>query len=627
MTSRRTDRRSRDDARARPQGARLRPVAEASLAAASTTAANRAAVALLVALVLLTVLRAGAAFTPGMGAWGANGLRFLSPVLSWPLWILATLALLPSLGRPLTPLLDRAGDAIAERPGIAGFVLGVLGGSTALLMPDRVRFVGDFLLRQGTVEEAGRPGVLFPQALPLDVWLHVSLPTALMEAGWLDANGAARMVGAIEAALLAVLAMMLARALRLRGAAALAVTVVAWSGGALSMFTGYSKAFGELTVLVAALAAFGLRALRSGEPPLAMGIVLAIGLTLHRSALGFVPVWLVAWVLWAIEHRDAAAWKRPAVWIALAIPIAALGLMIPKILATILRWDTVHLDPAEVKQHGGPLRAAFAGHRPADIANLLLVLAPILPAALAALAVLGRDLPRRREALLIAALALPLVGVIPFIHPAQGLFRDWDDFASAGAALTVVSAWVLGEVMRATPRFAWLGLAAALGALVPSLQWLALQNDLDRGLKRVEAIVTEAPARTGPERGNTWDYLGIRNFRLERWKESSRAFSIASETSPSPRILLQWAVAETQAGDLREAQRVCRILVTRNPDDFRGWSQMAAVSAQLADEPATREAAEQMLRLHPGDPNATGLLQQLDALHAHGASGATPAKP
>jgi len=286
--------------------------------------------------------------------------------------------------------------------------------------------------------------------------------------------------------------------------------------------------------------------------------------------------------------------------------------MLPRIVATLLQWDRIHLAPKEVKEQGGPLLAAFAGLRPLDFANLLMVLAPVLPVAVAAAIGFGRGLPRRREVALLLALALPLTLVIPFIHAAQGLFRDWDDFASAGAALAVLSAWICGETLRASPRSAWLGPALVLAALVPSLQWLAIQNDLERGMRRVEAIANGPPMRTPPERGNTWDYLGIRNFRLERWDASARAFARAAETSPSMRILLQGAVAETRRGDHAAAQRIYRRLTRMEPDNYLAWSGLAMASNQLADAATAREAARQMLRLRPNDRDATLLLESIE---------------
>jgi len=599
-----------------PQGEPRRAVARAegrpALAIAPEAAASRAAVALAIGLGALVLLRLWGTLAPGMGAWGLNHIRFVAPHLGWPLLVLSALALLPWLARPAAAVATALGDMLAGAPGRAGAVAAVSGAAIVLAFPDQLRFVGDFLLRQGTIEEAGKPGVLFPQALPLDVFLHLTVPTWIMETGIVDANGAARLLGAAEAALLAVFAVMLVRVLDLRGAAATAAAAIAFWSSALSMFTGYSKSAAELGLLAAAAGVFALRSLRTGAPPVGLGVVLAIELGLHRSALGLVPVWLLTWVLWGWTHGRAGGWRRPETWVALAIPLAALGFMLPRIIATVLEWDAIHLAPAAVRARGGPLQAAFAGNRALDLANLALVLSPAIPALLAVLVAFGRALPRRLEAALLLALALPLTAVIPFIHPAQGLFRDWDNFSSAAAALGIAGAWVAGEALRAAPRFAWLAWACVFAVAAPTLQWLAVQNDLERGLQRVEAIVTGPPPRTGPEWGNTWDYLGIRNYRLERWPTSARAFGHAAETSPSPRILMQWGLAEAQAGNWTGSMRVHRLLVERNPNEYIGWAGIATAASNLKDVEAAREAAREMDRIRPGDRNAKMLRESIE---------------
>src|SRR5437879_4687164 len=180
-------------------------------------ASDRAAIALWAVLVALAATRAALGVGSGTWLWSLILHRFLSPVLGWGLWLVAALALVPPLARRVTPLLARWGDAIARQP-VGSTVAWALGAAVlAWLMPDRVRFVGDFLLRQGTVEVVEQPGVLFPQALPLDVFLHYTLPLKLIAAHLLSANGAARALGAAEAGALGALAAAFARSLDLRG--------------------------------------------------------------------------------------------------------------------------------------------------------------------------------------------------------------------------------------------------------------------------------------------------------------------------------------------------------------------------------------------------------------------------
>src|SRR5262249_18708413 len=149
----------------------------------------------------------------------------------------------------------------------------------------------------------------------------------------------------------------------------------------------------------------------------------------------------------------------------------------------------------------------------------------------------GRVRSRGRELLLLGALAAPFVLSVPLLHPAQGFYRDWDDFAAMGESLSLLTAWWVGETLRASPGRSWIAAPVALGVAAAALQWLTHYADIDRGLERVEAFMVEPPPRGDAERGETWDYLGIRNLRLGRWSAAARAFSRAAETAPSPRIL------------------------------------------------------------------------------------------
>src|SRR5262249_21683478 len=206
--------------------------------------------------------------------------------------------------------------------------------------PDTVRFVGDFLLRQGTVEMADRPGVLFPQALPLDVFLHYTLPLRITTAHLADPNGAARLLGAVEIAALAIAAAWFPRVLEPRFGAALACASVVLFGGYLGLFTGFSKAFAEMCVLVALAGVSAISALRTGRGLLTLGLAAAIGILLHRSALGMLPALGLVWVGWLARHGREGGWRRPGVIAAFIVPLLALAVMAPRITGTVLHTDT-----------------------------------------------------------------------------------------------------------------------------------------------------------------------------------------------------------------------------------------------------------------------------------------------
>jgi hypothetical protein len=572
---------------------------------------ERATLVLWAALAALAALRAALTFAPGMWLWSLNVQRFLSPAWAWIPWLPAALALLPPLARRLLPALGRAGDAAARRPALA--TPAWMAGAAVLTwaLPDRVRFVGDFLLRQGAIEEDVRPASVFPQALPLDVFLHVRLPVLLM--AWLHVDGAhaTRLIGALEAALLAAVAVAFARAMSLRGAAAVAVTATVLFGGSLAVYTGYSKSLTELALLTGATGVFALSLVREGRGLVPLGVCVALGLLLHRSALGFLPVAALAvgWTLADPARRRVVL--RPAGAFAMALPAVALAAVAPRMLATLTHGDVaVHLASDEVVRGGGLLGTMIAGARGTDLVSLVVLLSPLALGAPVALAALGRP-PRGRELVLLLVLAAPFVALLLVIHPAQGMFRDWDDFAETGVALCMVTAWVVGESLRAAPRHAWVAVAVTLGVAAPAVQWMAHQTDTARGMERVRAFLREPPPRSEAERGKTWDYLGIREYRLEHWDMAAQAFGEAARTVPSPRILTQLAQAELQRGNAAGARVAFERVVARDSADVFAWTQLAGVAMQQGDTATMRRAATAILRVRPGDPDGMGILRVL----------------
>ncbi|HEY3217204.1 MAG TPA: hypothetical protein VGK93_12005 [Candidatus Eisenbacteria bacterium] len=573
-------------------------------------------------LALLLAARAALTFGHSMWAWSLNTQRFLDPWLGWGSWTLAALALVPPWARRIAPWVARAGDAIDRAPARSMFLWAVAAGALAWLTPDRVWFVGDFLMRQGLVREGESPAVLFPQALPLDILLHYHLPRYLTGTALVDANGAARILGALEAAAMGALAVAFARGLELPGSARFASAAVLLFGGYLGLFTGFPKAFAELCLLVACTAVFGLKVLKQGRGLLPLGLTLAIGVALHRAALGLLPAVALAFGLWLAERGRRGAWRRREVLLALAVPLAALAVMVPRIVAVVARWDTVHFTPKTVQLEGGVLKAALAGARPADLANLLVMLSPLsvtipllLPGVLSA-SDRAEARTRRREGLLLGTLALPFLAVMPFIHPAQGLFRDWDDFAATGVAVSLLAAWTVAHAIRLAPHRVWLAVAVVAGAMAPTVQWLAHHRDVERGLQRVRAFMLEPPRRTDAERGTTWDYLGLRYFALERWDAAAEAYANAAETAPTSRILQQQAMAETMRRRYRKAQQLYLKMVVVDPGNVFGWLGLGTTSAHAGDWAEARRAGHELLRLQPGNPDALHLLEAVDRLEA-----------
>ncbi len=600
------------------------PVKQAS---PEPAAGDRAARALWIALVLLAAARALLAFAPGMWLWGANGLRFAPPAVGWTLWTLAALALIPAAAARATPTVKAAGDAIA-RGGLRVALLAALGAALLVwFLPDRVQFVGDALLRQGAVEFLQNPGGLAPggagQVLPIDLFLHFTLPRALQGAGLMSVETSARLLGAFEAALLALLAIAFARALALGGSAALVGAAVVFFGGELGLFTGYDKSYTELCLVTAAVAVCALRVVRQGRGRAGLGAAVAAGLLLHRSSLALLPAAGLAW--WFALRARGRSVSRADWALGLALPALVLAFVLVPILHTVRVLDApFHLaGPRATPVAGG--QATLWEARLADLASFCVLLSPVSLATPVLLGVERGRLARRAELWMLIALFLPFAALTVMLTPRQGLYRDWDVFAAGGLALSLLTAWLAAEVVARHRRNAWLGVAVAAAVTAPSLEWLVIHTDFDRGLRRAEAFATEPPPRGDAARAATWDYLGTRNFRSDHFEESVAAFRRAVEISPSARMLYTLATAEQMAGHLREAQTHYRGSTERDPQAFPAWLRLAQVSNQLGDLDEAWRAAREMTRLTPDDPRTQRAFARIDSLRR--ARSATPPAP
>jgi tetratricopeptide (TPR) repeat protein len=576
--------------------------------ASGAAPASRPALGLWICLAALALLRLVFAWDPTMWAWGLSLLRFVEPIAGWALWLLSALALIPPLARAALPWARRAGESLAAG-GPGAYVLAAIVALMLSLQPDRLHLVGDFLLRSGTAERALHPDKLYPQALPLDVLLHYDLPRALADAARIPVDATARVLGALEGGALALLAVSIARTLEADGATTLAVTLVALAGGFLGLFTGYGKAVAELVLLSFGVAAAAIRVTRGDRPAgWSLALCVALGLFLHRSALALLPAAAYAW--WR-GWRNAPEARRPAALLPIALALAVVGLMLPRVVATMLRWDPVHFAPPQVTQQGGMLRAALQPLHLIDLAQVLGLMSPLLPAGLW-LAVSGERGAAKELGWIVLLVTLPWWPLLPLLHPPQGTFRDWDDFAPAGATLSLWTAARLGLALRARPRWQWLGVAAALGAMAPAEQWLAHQLDLRRGLDRVQAYLAGPPARPAAELGLTWDWLGIRAAQLSRWDLAAQSLSRAAETTPSPRVLSEWGLAERERGNEGHAQELFRRVTVLTPDDPNAWYRLAASSWRLGDYDECLRATLQLQRLKPDDETVTHMLDDLE---------------
>ena len=192
---------------------------------------------------------------------------------------------------------------------------------------------------------------------------------------------------------------------------------------------------------------------------------------------------------------------------------------------------------------------------------------------------------------------IPLLAV----NPQHGLARDWDVFAFAGSALAAVVAWRMAAVLGALPRPArWLAVPLTLVAMVPALQWAALQSDSERMWSRAEAILLGPPARPANERADGLGTIGMMRFGRGQYAPAVRLFQRSAEAAPNPRTFVEWGMAETMLGSPAAAMAQYTHAAMLNPDLPSAWRGVAAAASALGDRPRMEAAVRNLERLEPG---------------------------
>jgi hypothetical protein len=586
--------------------------------------ARPGALRLWLVIAALVVLRFLAPLAPGMWLWGINALGFL-PWWGWAITGFASLTLIPPLARAATGMME-AGSRWLEPPAAGFWVAIAAAGVLVFLLPDRIYFVGDFLIRQGSAELDAPPALLYPQYLPLDLWLHFEVPTWLKDQFGLDPNLTNRTVGAIEATLLAAAGFALARALGLTGLAALVAGAALFWGGWLSLYTGLAKGFSELVLATAVIGTAAFWVLRHGRGRLVLSVALCVALLFHRSALALVPAAFLALAIGEDQPETRQTGKKGRrrkrggntaleilVWL---LPLLTLAFLVPRIVSIFGQVDLANFGLTAPP--GAERESLFSLLRLLDHANLILMLIPLAPVVL----VLLFDCPTRRairgrEWAFLAALTAPFILMAFLYRPPQGLFRDYDGLAGCGMALAVLLAVQLGLWVRLAEGKRWLAVAMIATTAVPVLLWLAVHTQLEWGLARVEGLADGPPVRKTEVRVHTLDFLAARLERQEDYAGSARVLSRAVELAPSPRLIAGWAQTASKAGDWEQAERAYALLLERAPEDltrFRllAYMGLASAAGRRGDLPSARHYLERALALNPNHREALRLLRQVE---------------
>jgi hypothetical protein len=534
--------------------------------------------------------------------WGINAAAYLPAEWAWSTWALCGIALLPPIGRRLTRGLAWIGRRLEPPTRTPSLAFASIVALIVLGLPDRVGFTGDTLLRLSSAKATGWPSNLFPQAMPLDLWLHYTVPHEIARRHLLHVEETTRLLDALEAGALGWIALAIARRAGLLAAELAVAGLVIAFGTPLAIYTGLNKAFTELAVVTAAVVAVtwpGPVSFARTAATLACG---AAAFALHRSGLILAPV--VAFELMRglrVSSAGEARWKRIVI-LALAAIATVLAAMA---LSPIGRVDLPSglVWPLDATPSVSPMMRVF------DLANLVVMLAPaalLVPALF--LDARWRAGPRRNALAWAACLAIPGALLIALIDAPQGYFRDWDMFIAPALLLSILGVITIGLHLARTPRSRWLSAAVALSTVVPGVQFPMLQRDAAAGLARIAALA-DSPHRSAAQRASVFAFLGQRAWDRSDWSEAAAYARRATELVSSRLMLTLWAEAEQQQGRHAEAEMVFERLVATAPDYSRGWIGLAGVYLDTGRPREAVVAAERAMTIEPTSERAARILE------------------
>ncbi len=585
--------RSRDAAGTHLSNPLAPPVSRATRARGPNASAaghseRRVVLALAACFLAALTLRVLATVLPGRALWGLDFARDLPLAGTLIVALVTAVSCVPAVGRRLVRVVPERG---------AGIV--VLAATGVVLLaafvwnhPDRALFTGDTRLRQGSFVTVERPEEFAPQALPGDLLLHHTIVRRVSAHLPIAPGDVFRLEGALLVVITALAGLALARACGLSGVAALAVAAAACGTAALALCTGYAKASSEVAALTSVLAVGVARASRSSRGLALAGVSVAIALLLHRSALVLVPAWLAV----AVVVTRGGSRRGLGHWLGLLAPPVVLVVMGPRLWQIASTFDRAHHLP-------GAASVVSPGHL-ADVANAVVLLAPaILPVPPL---LLMPPRPSRREAVLMLSLVAPALLLLAVVRPQQGLPRDWDVFAFVGSACAAVVAWRAGVVFAATPATRSAAVAFALLALVPALQWTALQSDAARMWARAESILVGPHERDREERALGLATLGLMRYDGGEHEAARRLFRLSQEASPHPRRLVEWGIVASLAGRHAEALGYFEQAVAIKPDLASAWQGVVESAASLGDAARCREAVRMLEQLDSANPSLPG---------------------
>lgn len=422
-------------------------------------------------------------FVPGTWAWGFNQFAYL-PAWTFGLWILGSgFALWPRSWKLLErPLYGSPADWLLSSRA-AYFAVAVVTGALGLTLGRSSHFLGDGTWLAASVE-SGRQFHFFDF---VDYRLHVLAYEGA--GGRIRADTLYRYGSVLAGVIASVTNLWLVRRLPWEAWRRVFLYLLLFATPPVVLYFGYVESY---SILYAALTAFLLASLLvlEGRWPLwRAAAFFGAGLFLHLSALFTAPALLAL----GLMAPRISGFKR---WASLLIPPASF-LVLAMTLYLVSGYDRTGFETEFLRSSQGRSiflpafgeRGLFSFLHWKDLINQLFLTAPVCLVVLLVRIPFIRRSWRRPEILFLLTQigVVALIGVV--VDAKLGGAKDWDLLAAHSASLSILAAFVFGDVPARSPASVpegsrGAGLVLLLSILIAA-GWVLLQSFQDRSRAHV----------------------------------------------------------------------------------------------------------------------------------------------
>ncbi|MGB3092397.1 MAG: tetratricopeptide repeat protein, partial [Candidatus Zixiibacteriota bacterium] len=390
---------------------------------------------------------------------------------------------LNSLASRVISLLDSISGLGGKRRYLGYFVFSALFFIPFWLLRERVYFLGDGAQIISRLS-SGEFGVHWAE--PLETFLHIKI-FGLADRLWqMDSSTIYAILSCLAGLVFVFLALLLADFWGKERREKVLIFLILLSMGSTQLFFGYVEHYSFLYVFVFAFILSSLGYLKGKVKwfvPLTAFVLASLS---HVSSLYLFPSLLF---LFATKGRNG---KSSSIRRTL---ILGLGLVFVGLLLAVYKKYAWTISPIFVPlsedTYAAPGYLLFSLPHILDFANQQLLTSPVgLIMLLAPLACMSAKSLFKKSAfqflLLVSAFQL-LFGFL--VDPDLGASRDWDLFSVAGLGYTILGLFILLNLLREKPRFAYLSLILVLTSLYSTVPWILVNSHEQKSISRFQNLL------------------------------------------------------------------------------------------------------------------------------------------